>query len=922
MIDPLPIDAAQLVRIESTHKGFLYQHLVGVACMFQVALGHGRAVIVERDEDIEVDHENGRWYIQVKNLKDLLCFSDIAPSLALFDRLRSAHLDGARTGIAQFFVVSSSNLGPHLAAAVAAEDWPKDVQILTPSRPNLECRIEVHEDVVRQWQYTVRLAHAAPHSRATPETLTWKLAAIIQSLATGAFADGRHRLDRPEIEELFEQVVALVDRLPQPPALYRPQESEPELSSDDRIRIIAGAGGSGKTSWAAQAALHAPVEIVYARSRETEGRNFAAWISSHLIANLFPRKGCAAADVFQPGALGAEPLRRIDAALEPHVRNVLVLVDDAHLLDAESFAMAVQGTLRIRWLVLGRPSESLSRIADRLSLEINNLSGWSNDVISQVMAANDVICDPRSVSEVRRITNGAPMFVENIAKLAAVEENSLGEYLANFLRGAHGHTTALERFLECDVLDHLSSFARNIAVALTYVLSPLPLPAIRALAQATCGGTEREVGLAVRSLIDWRVVISIKAREYGLHDTFRSLAVQHRANLTSTQRAAAARVIKECLAPALQVQSGLPYQLVDYMRALGELGEIDVLADMASGHEEWFREHGVSEDVEAVLTTAINGSEGSNQGRFLVADSLAFMALEAGDRPRAAGWIALQEKLLGSIGGDTRDIRVRLATKHVLLAKLDRDVSAARKVVDDALRWLPRSSVALLVLQYNFALVAVDAEDADIVEHVARSLIAEYLAHLRLTIAQILEADAPEIWATLGPGDHTDALRHLADCWFLLGRGMSMKGASLRFEFTLAMKLYDMADAPSSFLRTAGEVVDQLLWSQTTADPLDALRLLETTILPTMERRGLVDQLLELRSLQAVALGCVGRHADARSVLRTLEPYYRGLIAHDSAVFNRRAAMVEGLASGELRYANGQLVDRQGLPAFTEPVEV
>ncbi len=55
------IDPAQLKRIESTHGGFLYQHLIAVACMFHAAGGSYEAVVVERDEDIELERTGGRW---------------------------------------------------------------------------------------------------------------------------------------------------------------------------------------------------------------------------------------------------------------------------------------------------------------------------------------------------------------------------------------------------------------------------------------------------------------------------------------------------------------------------------------------------------------------------------------------------------------------------------------------------------------------------------------------------------------------------------------------------------------------------------------------------------------------------------------------------------------------------------------------
>lgn len=57
---PRVIDPAQLTRIESVHRGFLYQHLFAVGCLLMAARAEASAVIVEADEDIEIAFEKWR----------------------------------------------------------------------------------------------------------------------------------------------------------------------------------------------------------------------------------------------------------------------------------------------------------------------------------------------------------------------------------------------------------------------------------------------------------------------------------------------------------------------------------------------------------------------------------------------------------------------------------------------------------------------------------------------------------------------------------------------------------------------------------------------------------------------------------------------------------------------------------------------
>lgn len=50
---------------------------------------------------------------------------------------------------------------------------------------------------------------------------------------------------------------------PAPPPLYRPQADEPALLSAERVRVITGFSGAGKTFWVSQAALHTVGDVFY-----------------------------------------------------------------------------------------------------------------------------------------------------------------------------------------------------------------------------------------------------------------------------------------------------------------------------------------------------------------------------------------------------------------------------------------------------------------------------------------------------------------------------------------------------------------------------------------------------------------------------------------------------------------------------------
>ncbi|MDN4719377.1 hypothetical protein QYZ43_20075 [Vibrio parahaemolyticus] len=81
--------------------------------------------------------------------------------------------------------------------------------------------------------------------------------------ATGTPPNNAHSFHTKDLTELFEQLVVQLQDFPVPPEYYLPQTKEPSLSSNERIRIICGLSGSGKTSWVSQAALHSAEFCVY-----------------------------------------------------------------------------------------------------------------------------------------------------------------------------------------------------------------------------------------------------------------------------------------------------------------------------------------------------------------------------------------------------------------------------------------------------------------------------------------------------------------------------------------------------------------------------------------------------------------------------------------------------------------------------------
>lgn len=194
------LDPAQLVRIEAVHRGFLFQHLYTVQCLLSAASLSVQSVDVENDEDVEVQFEGRRVYIQVKHRKEPLAWNDIEEALARFGELRAAHERGERDGEAAFFVVSNAAPNGPLATKLAAVDWPADVRIDWPAA-NSGARIlpAPQASLLEAADAASEMAKGLPFATLAPETLVWKLAGLVSLASTGEDKNLDHTFQAEEL---------------------------------------------------------------------------------------------------------------------------------------------------------------------------------------------------------------------------------------------------------------------------------------------------------------------------------------------------------------------------------------------------------------------------------------------------------------------------------------------------------------------------------------------------------------------------------------------------------------------------------------------------------------------------------------------------------------------------------------------------
>ncbi len=287
---PPILDKTQLRRIENVHGGFLYQHLYAVAILLSGPRIGWRELSVERDEDIEAELPEQRIYIQVKKRAGNLTFGDISEALDRFARIREQHQSNQRACKPLCWIISNAEPGPDLARRLQTE-WPADVCVRTPQICTGDpAQVPIPGSSLSQmWETCVRLAKEVPFSTLQPETLALKLAALVQYLATGE-AGHEHTLKAQELQPLLEQLISQLQALPEALEDYRPQENEPAYQSEDRVRLITGFSGSGKTSWVGEFGTHTADPILYFDVAEMPSAAIGTALARDVAAFVLPEQ--------------------------------------------------------------------------------------------------------------------------------------------------------------------------------------------------------------------------------------------------------------------------------------------------------------------------------------------------------------------------------------------------------------------------------------------------------------------------------------------------------------------------------------------------------------------------------------------------------------------------------------------------------
>lgn len=870
---PPVLDRRQLERIQSVHRGFLYQHLYAAACLLRAGASATTTVRVETDEDVEVVGLSGCHYIQVKTRSDPLVFSDIDGALQRFDAIRQEHVAGRRHGAASFVIASNAAPGPELTRRLANPAWPPDVALnwpvtTTPIPPSLPTP---WPDLEAALADVSACASSLPFAKLAGDTLTWKLAGCIQAAAAGLPPRTDHAFRADELTALFEQLVVQLHDFPAPPPLYRPQADEPALRSAERVRVITGFSGAGKTSWVSQAALHTVGDVFYFNIGDIPSTALVGTVSRELAGHLFGGAGGTLGEVVLPGATGSEILLAINRQLASQSATVTLVIDNAHRVSADDIRALATGCDQLSFILLCQPSPTVQEIEARLAVRAEELRGWTTDTIAAEGQSCGCQGDFAAYDRLRRLTGGLPLFVQNALRIAANEYGgSAVQFCADIEAQTHITETAQELILRRAFAEFGEADRAGLG-ALALSETPLSRDDMTALLKAAADLSDTQIATLLRRARSTGLVQFYGGDRINVHDAVRTIA---RTGLTDAGDEAMRRAyvaLKDILISSIQRSWSLQ-KVSQLIRTYVALGETRPIVQFAT--EELFHEMGIMPEITAFLEQAAVAETNDPEQRFWALDGLVFGQLKENASTNVTARLDAMSALVAdhNLGADEK---LAVGMKKMIVAARHQRVDEVRAAMEEMGRLLPDNPEHRRIARYNFAHALFElGQFKGCIEAVGK-LIPEYFEVLGITPDDIFMKNPDKIFPLLpNDRDNTDDLKHLADCMDLCAKALNSDGQDAGMLRIQAMKFYAMAHAFDSHFRVGQELVDEFVSRR---DYIGARGIFEQNLLPSINQLKLTSRVIPIRSQYAVILAYCGDFKAADAEMARLASYEAGL---------------------------------------------
>jgi hypothetical protein len=892
------LDPAQLKRIESLHRGFLYQHLYGVGCLFMAQASGVKEVLVELDEDIELCTDAGRVYIQVKTRSQPLMPGDVAGALERFEQVRQAHELEGRAGNPEFVIVANQPLGKTLQTAVDENKTPADLIYLYPdsTAPRPDYLPPAWATLEEAAVWCADQAEKLQFSLLSPSTLTWKMASLVMLASAGGDGNARHVFRTPELPSLFEQLIVQLQDFPTLPTSYRPQQSEPALASAERVRIICGLSGAGKTTWAAHAALHSPEPCAYYDVGDLPGPALASSIVRELASKFSHKDPEGIRQILLPGASGYEAIRAFDRFLEQAKASLVVVIDNAHRVPVVHLRDLLNATRHIRFTLLCQPHENVRELEAIMKLRRETLLGWDLDTVARVASDAGAFGSAQAFEQLRTYSGGLPLYVDSAVTVALSGYGGDIEALCIDLRQQSNLVETAQEVILARVYDGFEQVTQNALAVVSLADIGLTHEEIVQLLSATLKLSQGGAVAAIKKIQATGTVEVFGAKTLKVHDAVRTLGLRHLELMGEPVITEALVTLKELLIRSLEQHRDVSrFSLLT--RVFIRLNDVMTLIGLAG--EEMFYEMGISVDITSSLKRALDADELDPHQAFWALDALVFSYMREGRFDEAADPLSMMQRLLDTHGFETRE-QVAWVMRKVLLAsdqgrkeEVEQAVAyAAPKISDPDYR---------RVFDYNHAVALWKLKRHKAAEAMCQKVVREYFEILGLTPQTVMGKNSDVLWKIIKrPPDVHEHIKHLADALEVYAKAREGQGLEARLQRIHAMKFYGMVEGYESIVRVGQDLADEFVGAK---DYEGAKEVLEQHVLPIVTQVGLIRRLVQVRSQYAVILAWCGDHHGAISEIRRLDPYVEGLEDWQKRELNGQTALIGGITRESRRVA-------------------
>ena len=901
------LDSAQLTRIESVHRGFLYQHLYTVGCLLLAQSAGVEQIMVELDEDIELITDQGQFYIQVKTRSKPIIPSEISGALERFENLRIEHAEGRRKGTASFVFVANQPPSVQLQKTIQENKLPTDVLFVCPQYTNIHVSVlpPAWGSLVDAVEWCISQAENLNFSLLSPDSLVWKLAGLVQFAATGSSSNKRHAFHGKDLPELFEQLVVQLQDFPTPPLFYRAQKHEPSLLVDDRIRIICGLSGAGKTAWAAQASLHSPQICTYYDIGDLPGPALAGTLVRELGAKFAASDQYGLRKVLLPGASGYDALKTFDTFLEQQEIDILLVLDNAHRIPVENLRDVLNAAQNIRFVLLCQPHNNIRELEAIMGIQRQSLMGWDIDTVADAINELGGFATAQGYEQLRVYTGGLPLYVQSAGKIALAEyDGSIDALCAELHQQENCVETAQEIILSRVYMGFDKLVQDSLAIfSLTDV--GLSQQEVSELLVSSLNISKGASASIIKKLRATGTVETFGNNTLKVHDAIRALGLQHLELMDPELKNTALITLKELIVVSLhKTRDTSRFALLTQIYI--KLNDILTLIDLAG--EELFYEMGINVDILAILEGALTSNMLDDLQKFWALDGILFSELKECKFEKTVQRFEAMEVLIDRNEFGYRE-QTAYAMKRILFFAENGDAHEVKRLVQKINTQFPNSEHKR-IFDYNHAIALWKLKRYKKSDSLCMKVIKGYYDQIGISPQDVMGKNSDALWRIINKSENIqEHLKHLADALELYATNRDAWGKPTPFARIHSLKFYNMVGAGDSMVRVGQDLADQFIDMK---DYEGAREVMEQHVLPVVNMAGLVSRLVQVRSQYAVILALSGQFTDANTEIRRLDPYFEGLTGEQRLEVENQSHYIAQLTYNASITASRELFDPVG----------